>query len=248
MAGRRDDIVMRPRLHGSQNATTAKGRQKEARQLQLLDRQGVGLRSKLIAAQAVRRYYQNRRRAARARQSMRLGSRVARGLGVAGRGIGAAVSRTPWGLILSAIATAGAAVTSLATGRTFGQLALDAKRRLIGDLDLEAAAASQARRHVLSNQMLMRNLAATGDRTHASRIYKFHKERNLRRLKGRQLIESEIGVNTTADSFLQTRAKQLETDIRHVFGEDSAILKAARDFARSFRQSYKNNVLDKNNR
>jgi len=248
MPGRRDDIVMRPRLADSQRVTNAKGRQKEARQLQLLDKGGKGMRGKIAAVQAARRYARKRQQASRQRHLVQLAGKARRGMGVAGRGVGRAVTRTPWGMILAGVAAAGAIVTKLATGRTFGQMAIDFKRKLIGDQDLEAASASSARRTVTSNDILMRQLAVDGDTTLAKRIYNLHRNRDLLYLKGRQAIEQEIGVNSVYDDFVETRWANMRKDIVAAFGEDSMVLTAIADFAKVFRASYQTNIIDKPNR
>lgn len=241
MTGRRDDIVMRPRLDASQRATNAKGRQKEARQIQLMDKGAKGLRGKLAAARAARAVAKRRQRNQHRKKLVRAQGRSRLLMSGASKG-----ARTPWGMIVAAVGMAGIIATKLATGRTFGQMAIDAKRKLIGDQDLEAAAASGARRTLTGNNLLMRSYASGGtSRAHMNRIFEWNRKDNLRYLKGRQVIEQAIGVNSLADDFVDTRFANISKDIRAALGEDSMVLTAIRDFAQEFRASYKANIIDK---
>ena len=244
MAGRRDDIVMRPRLDRSQNPTNSKGRTKEARQLQLMEQGQRSLRNRLLVARAARRIQKRRIQAARARKLARLGAKARRGFSVAGRGVGRAVSRTPWGLVIAGLAVAGAVVTKIATGRSFEQLGQDLRQRLYGDLDLEAQAASNARRQVTSNNMLMRQLARDGRTGLAKEAFEFIRREELRRLRGRRVLERAFTVNSTADNFIETRVAAVRRAILRAFGEDSEVVDAARRFKTAFRNSYKTNVLE----
>jgi hypothetical protein len=237
----RDDIVMRPRLEGSQMVTNAMGRTPEARQLQLLEHGHRSLRNRVLAARAARRIYQNRRRAAAARRMAQLGARAGRGLGAAGRGVAKAATRTPWGVIAAAVAAAGVVLTKAITGRSFEQLGIDAKRKLIGDLDLEAASASDARRAVTGNNLLMRELAATHDASGARGVYNLVRNNRLTFLRGQQTLQSAIAAPGDFDQFVDGRFARVKKLIARAFGEDSQVVDAARRFARAWRSSYQSN-------
>ena len=237
---RRDDIVMRPRLEGAQRPTNAKGRQKEARQIQLLTRDDGAtgsIRNKLLVARAYRRIARKRRERQRLKRLAKVGARFSRAFAKAGISV---ATRNPLGLILAAVATATAIFTKAVTGRSYAQMNQGVWSKLIGDLDLQSAAASEARRTVASNSFLAR-IAANGGWQSVSLAIDTEREENLRFLRGRRMIEQQFTVNSYWDNLTDRGYRRVKRVIIKAFGEDSMVVDAARRFVRSYRDSYKSN-------
>lgn len=234
----REDMVMRPRLAPAQRVTNAKGRAPEARQTQLLTRDNGrtgSIRNKILTARAARRIQKLRRKRAQAQRLAKVGAKISRGLTKAGK----SAARTPWGAILATVAAAGVVATKAITGRSYDQMAQDFSSKLIGDQDLQAAAASQARRKVQGDPFLLRVSAAGG--TTSQLVFQHEQEVNLKFLRGQRMIQQQFQVSSGADDFTDRSYRRVKRVIVKAFGDDSMVVDAARRFVRAYRDSYQSN-------